>query len=107
MMLATNKAARIRELLSTDLSNKHIAYLVGCDDAYVRSVKQRMIGGRGGSAGDRKWRSTEEYKAYNRASVKAWRLRNVELSKARSNASAKRRREARKARKAQQMRASQ
>ena len=49
-----SKAARIRELLQeTDLSNQEIAAEVGCLDAYVRVVQQRLMG----VSHDRNWRA--------------------------------------------------
>ena len=40
-----NKAQKIIDLLSTtDLSNQQIADRIGCLDAYVRVVKQRLVG---------------------------------------------------------------
>ena len=42
MGTVTSKAERIRKMLAKDIPNARIAKTVGCGDAYVRSVKQRL-----------------------------------------------------------------
>ena len=53
-MKSENKAAMIRFLLKDGESNKAIARIIGCGEAYVRAVRQRMVRG-GQSPADRNW----------------------------------------------------
>lgn len=56
------KAARIIHLLSTtDLTNKQIAEVIGCVDAYVRTVQQRLANG-GDTVANRRWRKNNKDK---------------------------------------------
>ena len=49
-----NKAAMIRFLVKNGESKKTIARIIGCGEAYVRAVRQRMVPG-GQSPADRNW----------------------------------------------------
>lgn len=53
-----SKTEQILDLLEkTDLSNKEIAERVGCVAAYVRTVQQRLLHGRGNTASNIAWRN--------------------------------------------------
>lgn len=60
-----SKAALIRKRLEQGLSTHAIAAELGCHDAYVRAVKQRMLAG-GLTAADRRWQASEYRREMNR-----------------------------------------
>lgn len=80
------KSERIRDLVKLGMTNAEIAHYVGCQQSYVRAVRQRIAGG-GLSAADRKYFAKPEtlikrrhYQAERYWSDPAFRQANLQAS---------------------------
>jgi hypothetical protein len=76
--MTVSKAERIRALLKLGHSNKTIAETVGCDDAYVRAVRQRTSrdGNPTTNPACRAWHEANPEKI--KEAARAWRQANPE-----------------------------